>query len=93
VQNCAFLGNKVGIRLRPVGATAVLTLNDTRIEKNSLFGVQADGAAAVVLMNKSTVTNNATGVAVLNNAKFFSFGNNSIGGNTASAVPTLIPLQ
>ena len=93
VQNCAFLGNKVGIRVMPSGASAVLTLNDKRIDKSSLFGVQADGAAAVVLANKTTVTNNATGVGVLNNAKFFSFGNNSIGGNTASAVPTLIPLQ
>jgi hypothetical protein len=67
------------------GVFAVVTVEDTNIEKNGI-GVRANGASAPILLTGSTVANNTTGLQVLNGGQIISSGNNTI--NTTNGAPT-----
>jgi hypothetical protein len=71
----------------------VITVEDTRIQRNST-GLSANGAAASILLAGSTVAHNTRGLRALNSGTIVSSGNNTIFFNTNNGAPTsTVPLN
>lgn len=67
---------------------AKITIDGTQVSDCVGGGVAAQGAMASVFLSNSTITNNATGLAVFFGGTITSFGNNRIIGNTSDGNPT-----
>jgi hypothetical protein len=95
VSDCTLADNLNGAYVRSTNRRhVILTLDNVRIEGNSAAAVTVDGPDSYVRLDETMITNNDTGLAVLNGATVQSFGNNVIYGNVANGNPTAtIPLE
>jgi hypothetical protein len=76
------------------GGQNVLQLTHDVIAYNSVAGVQANGASAAVLVNNTSILNNATGAtSLIANGRILTYGNNSIVGLSGSGFTGNTSLQ
>jgi hypothetical protein len=76
------------------GGQNVLQLTHDVIAYNSVAGVQANGASAAVLVNNTSILNNATGAtSLIANGRILTYGNNSIVGLPGSGFTGPASLQ
>jgi hypothetical protein len=95
ISNCAISKNGAGIYVRPgTGGSAQVLLDGVQIETNAGSAVRAEGEPALVWLNRSTITNNGTGLDLASGGTVISFGNNAIAGNAKDGAPSKVqPLQ
>ena len=86
VKNSSLIGggvaNSSGVIAKATAGNAAVTVTDSSISSNTLFGINANGAGALVRVGRSTITTNATGVNAVNGGQVISYGNNQTAGNT-----------
>jgi hypothetical protein len=68
--------------------TSRINLDNTLVSDSAGGGVVAQGATASVVLSRSTITNNASGLSVFFGGTIVSFGNNRIAGNTTDGSPS-----
>jgi hypothetical protein len=73
------------------GVTTTIFVEHSQSSHNGGNGVLAAGTGAAVTISDVTITDNTNGVYYLSGGVVYSFGNNSIAGNTVTLPPTLIP--
>jgi len=73
--------------VRAEGASRI-NLDNTLVSDSVGGGVVAQGATASVVLSRSTITNNASGLSVFFGGTIVSFGNNRIAGNTTDGSPS-----
>jgi hypothetical protein len=72
----------------------ILELIHDVIASNGVAGVQANGNSAAVLVNNTSILNNATGAtSVVNGGRLLTYGNNSVVGTPGSGFTQSTPLQ
>jgi hypothetical protein len=77
-----------GITVSTSGAgAAVLSVKNTTVSGNN-FGLVAGGANAGMLVSQSTINFNNTGLFTTRGGVLYSYGNNSVNGNTAGEMFT-----
>jgi hypothetical protein len=75
------------------GGSAVVTVEDSRIEKNQ-SGLRAYGALAYILLSGATIAHNSAGLQPVSGGKIVSSGNNTIHFNGTNGAPTsTVPLK
>ena len=92
VSNTSIMGNRIGIRSNPT-TTSPIPIQDTIIDRNEEYGIQAIGVNAVFSLNRSTVLGSPVNISAPAPAKVQTFGNNSITGIEAGTVLTPLSLQ
>jgi Right handed beta helix region len=76
------------------GASDILELVHDVIASNGTAGVQANGTTAAVLVNNTSILNNATGAtSIVAGGRILTYGNNSIVGTSGSGFTSTTPLQ
>ncbi len=96
IVNTQLVNNANGILVKtPVNTgSADFTLVDSNIAQNANFGLIINGAATIARVGNTTITNNGTGITLLNSAIVKSYGDNRLDGNTtadgAFSLPNLV---
>jgi hypothetical protein len=75
-----------GISITTSGSSAGATIDHSTLAFNGGAGLNVNGSAAIAMIGNSTVTGNATGVAVPSGT-LYSFKENQIAGNSADGTP------
>ena len=89
ISDSTIADNLSGVVVRPAGgAPASVLLDDVIVKGHSGAGIRVDGAAAVVHVTGSVVTQNGTGLEALNGGEILSFKDNAIVGNGVDGKPT-----
>jgi hypothetical protein len=63
------------------------------VKNHSGAAVRATGGSAVIWLNRSTITGNATGLTTGSGGTINSFGNNAVFNNTTNGAPTATVAQ
>jgi hypothetical protein len=66
----------------------VLTVDQTKISGNNAAGLYASGSGAGILVRYSTVVDNAIGLDAASGGALYSYGTNSVAGNTTNGTFT-----
>jgi hypothetical protein len=83
-----------GIFAKAGSGTVSATVNDSTSSFNTMWGLVANATGATMRVNNSVITNNATGIALVNSATISSYGNNVLDANgTNGAFSSTIPLH
>lgn len=85
IRASVFTGNAMGVRALTSGGFGGQTISVTVDRTSSTIsdnGVIADGSTSFVLLGRSTVMGNSTGLSRLNGGTIFSYQNNHLSGNT-----------
>jgi hypothetical protein len=87
------IANSSGVIAKATTGTATILVTSSEVSGNTSFGVNSNGAGAVVRVSASSITTNGTGVNTANSGQAISYGNNVLAGNTnqgafSSTVPT-----
>lgn len=89
VRNSISTGNaQDGIHATSSGGTASVTLDRTSSTLNGGSGIASNGSGAFVLLGRSAVISNVTGLAPLSPGSILSYQNNHASGNVADGAPT-----
>ena len=72
-----------GITVSTAGPSVVLGVDNTQVANNG-FGLAAGGATAGMLVRRSFITANATGLFTASGGVILSYGDNSLNGNTTT---------
>jgi hypothetical protein len=79
IRNSVAAGNTNGIN---AASASIVTVDSSVLSSNTLAGLRASGAAAVLRVGNSAVTGNVTGVLASGGATIVSLGGNALSGNT-----------
>jgi hypothetical protein len=96
IVNTQLVNNANGILVKtPINTgSADFTLVDSNIAQNANFGLIINGAATTARVGNTAITNNGTGITLLNSAIVKSYGDNRLDGNTtadgAFSLPNLV---
>jgi hypothetical protein len=77
-----------GITALSSGASVVFMIDQTEVSGNLAAGLYAGGSNAGMLVRNSTVFGNAIGLDAVNGGTLFTYGNNSVNGNTTNGAFT-----
>jgi hypothetical protein len=91
IRNSTVAYNYYGVRAISSSATAQIALDDSIVSGNSVTGVSTAGAVASIVISRSTITGNGSGIS----GSVSSFGDNRIfnnNGNDGTPVGT-VPLK
>ena len=75
-----------GVSITTAGSNARVMIDHSTLALNGGTGLNVNGSAAITMIGNSTVTGNATGVAVASGS-LYSFKENQIAGNTTDGTP------
>lgn len=93
IRNSVAAGNSTGI-FAATGdadaATVSITVDRSSSLLNAGAGVRANGPLSFILLGRSDVIANGTGLAVNAGGQIFSYQNNHLNGNTADGTPTAV---
>ena len=79
-----------GLIATTTGSVVNLFVDNSGVNHNAVNGVRSDGGSSLVILNRSTVMGNATGVVVTNGGLMSSYRNNFINGNiVADGIPQI----
>ena len=96
IDRSSFSGNGDGIIISTVGGTqAIAMITDTLIGANTNAGLSATGTSARMLVAKTSITSNGTGVVIGTNGVINTYGDNRLIANTTNGAFTtpIIPQQ
>jgi len=96
IDRSSFSGNGDGIIISTVGGTqAIAMVTDTLIGANTNAGLSATGTSARMLVAKTSITSNGTGVVIGTNGVINTYGDNRLIANTTNGAFTtpIIPQQ
>ena len=71
-----------------VCAAAEINVVSSTSSNNGIAGVRSEGAASIIRLTDTTVSDNATGLVSVGGGQIVSFGNNRNAGNTTAGAPT-----
>lgn len=91
VERCAFIGNVIGISVKPTAGTASAKIIDSSFSANSTAAIQVTGANASASISGVVIFGSPKSLDIVGGASVSSYGNNVLGG-TATDAPTLVPL-
>ena len=74
-------------------APTEMSIENSSASNNAFAGINSEGAAAKIYLSNINVFNNAQGLVLVTGGQIISFGNNKIGGNAATSLPTTIIVQ
>jgi hypothetical protein len=87
-------GSQFGIyALESGGGVTNVVVEGSTSANNATFGIGSNGVNSFVRVRNSTVTGNATGIAVAGSGKLISMGGNSVRANTANGAFTATEAQ
>jgi hypothetical protein len=86
IENSDFSGNATGISGQGTTNNLRMMVEGSSIAANSGFGINLNGATAILRIGDTSVTNNATGV-IPGSGQIISFGTNRIIGNPTVGAP------
>lgn len=94
ISDTTITKNRRGITAAPAtGGSADIVLSNVIIENQGLFGIRSTGASSV-LLDRSVITGNGTGMSAGGPSSIVSMGNNVIEGNDTNGNPTsTLPLR
>lgn len=71
-------------------APTEMSIENSSASHGAAAGIMSNGGAAKIYISNINVFNNAQGLNLANGGQIISFGNNKIGGNAATSLPTSI---
>jgi len=95
IENSQISGNTAnGIQmLAPAGASGVrVMLNGSTVSNNTLVGLLGDGISGRMRVGNTTITNNGTGVSLLNSSVINTYENNRLDQNGVDGAFTAPPI-
>lgn len=96
IRNTVITGNASGMLVKapPSTGTVKLMLDHTAISNSASYGMIVNGSGSTVRVGNSVISNNLTGLMVLQSAAVLSYGNNLLDGNgTDGAFTGTIPTK
>jgi hypothetical protein len=88
VRNSNVSNNSLGIFSYIFGGThAGLTVEQTTLAFNKIYGLLVESSGSVAILGTSTVVNNGSGVSAQSGGIIYSFKNNQVGGNGSDGIP------
>jgi hypothetical protein len=77
-----------GVAATTSGPSVWFLVDQTKVTNNAVAGLAAGGSGAEILARNSSVFDNTTGLHTANGGTIYSYGNNSVNGNTTNGAFT-----